>query len=151
MMNHLLKRKDPRRKGRGTNGACFSGVSGNGPLRPLPRQYLEAPGLNLLRRPKPVFGSTDGVRGVVVGLIDGDPGAAVGSTGGVLVVAVGSIGGKQGFRIQSAFAPASCFPSNLRRVLLPERFVAAVVRVPLLFASVMRLCSAQPLAWPHLR
>src|SRR6516225_632346 len=117
MMNHLLKRKDPRRKGRGTNGACFSGVSGNGPLRPLPRQYLEAPGLNLLRRPKPVFGSTDGVPGVVVGLIDGDPGAAVGSTVGVLVVAVGSIGGKQGFRIQSAFAPASCSTGNLRRVI----------------------------------
>src|SRR6516162_9704607 len=113
MMIHLLKRKDPRRKGRGTKGACFSGAWGNGPLRPLPQQYLEAPGLNLLRRLRPAFGSTDGAPGV----------------------AVGSIGGKQGFRIQSAFAPASCFPSNLRRVLLPERFVAAVVRVPLLFAS----------------
>jgi len=95
MMNHLLKRKDPRRKGRGRKGACFFAAWENGPLRRLPRQYLVALGLNLHRRPKPAFGSTDGVRGAAVGLIDGVPGAAAGSTGGgVLVVAVGLIGGK---------------------------------------------------------
>jgi hypothetical protein len=93
-MNHLLKWKDPRTKARARKGACFFGAWESGPLRRLPRQYSEALGLNLHRRPKPAFGSTAGVRGAVAGLIAGGRGAAAGSTGGVLLGAVGSIGGK---------------------------------------------------------
>jgi hypothetical protein len=94
MMTHVLERKDPKRKERGRKGACFSGAWVNGPLRRLPRQYLVALGLNLHRRLKPAFGSTDGGPAAAVGLTDGVLGAAAGSTGGALVVAVGSIGGK---------------------------------------------------------
>src|SRR5262245_38735623 len=111
MMNHLLKRKDPRRKGRGRKGACFFAAWGNGPLRQLPRQYLVALGLNLHRRPKPAFGSTDGVRGAAVGLIDGVPGAAAGSTGGVPVAAAGLIVGKRAYRINPRVSGFWCIES----------------------------------------
>jgi hypothetical protein len=77
---------------RGKGGAGKAPVSPG--LRRLPRPYLVALGLNLRRRLKPAFGSTDGVPAVEVGLTDGVLGAAAGSTGGALVVAVGSIGGK---------------------------------------------------------
>ena len=78
----------------GQERRLFLGAWESGPLRRLPRQYSEALGLNLHRRPKPAFGSTAGVRGAVAGLIAGGRGAAAGSTGGVLLGAVGSIGGK---------------------------------------------------------